>query len=322
MTMTSDQAPPAAPAEDASAVPVRVIGMPGGFAERGLAWVCQILEHAGHAPQVVPLADAAPGWRIGFGHVPPAAPPGGRVVVFLDSLPAVLTPLLRQRNDTLDAVRELTGFLAPLPSLLQALGVLVVRREPGMDVAATRQAIARHLLPDRDPPATAMPCEAGFDPAALDPAPSGQPLALLRQVLAPMLAFAEGAREPIVWPLCCFYAGDHPGELAPPIVETLGPARILYYGPYFHLPPGRWQVDVQLFFANDIPDSILSAELYAQDVLAQVEMHPQYGGLFQGGMSMTVPRADHGIEFRLWIRFGALSGHLGLRQVLLTPLEA
>ena len=321
MAAASDQAQETALADDASALPVRVIGMPGDFTAMGLAWVCQILEHAGQPPQVVPLAEAAPGWRVGFGHVPPAEPFAGRTIVFLDTLPHVLAALLRQRADALVAVQELTGFLAPLANVLRHPGVLVVRREPGMDMAATRAAIASHLLPGA-PPEAAMPSEAEFDPAAPAPALIGQPLALLRQVLTPMLAYAQGAREPIVWPLCCFYAGDRPNELAPPIVETSGPARCLYYGPYFHLPAGRWQVDVQLFFSNDVPDSLLSAEIFAQDSLAQVGMHPQHAGLFEAGMVAIVPSCEDRLQFRLWNRFGALSGQVGLHQVLLTSLEA
>lgn len=321
MATASDQAQEAAPAEDASALPVRVIGMPGDFAALGLAWVCQILEHAGQQPQVVALAEAAPGWRVGFGHVPRAEPFAGRTIVVLDTLASVLAALLRQRGDALVAVQELTGFLAPLADVLRGPGVLIVRREPNMDVAATRAAIAAHLLPGTPPPEAALPCEAGFDPAAPEPVLIGQPLALLRQVLEPMLAFAQGAREPIVWPLCCFYSGDRMGELAPPIVETSGPARILYYGPYFHLPAGRWQVDVQLFFSNDVPDSLLAAEIYTQHKLTEATLHPRQAGLFEAGMTASVPRPDEWVDFHLCTRFGAFSGQLGMRQVTLTPLD-
>lgn len=308
---------------DPAALPLRVIGMPGAFADWGLAWVCQILEQAGQHPQVVPLAEAAPGWRIGFGHAAPAAPPEGRSVVFLDTPAAAVAALLGARGDALEAVRELTGLLAPLPALVRAPGTLLVRRDPAMDVAATRAALARHLLPALTPPETALPCEAGFDPAAPDPPFSGQALALVRQVVAPMLALAAGATDaPIVWPLSCFYSGDQPGEQAAPIMDTTGPARILYYGPYFHLPPGRWQVAIQMFFSNDVPASMLAAEIRGSETLARIEFRPAHGGLFQADMTLPVARPEERIELRLWLLSGTISGQFGLRQVLLTPPAA
>lgn len=320
MTTTDGEADRVGTGEDILVLPVRVIAMPGAMADMGLAWVCQILEHAGLAPQVVPLADAAPGWRLGFGPVAPEAPFAGRTIVFLDTPSAMLLRLLAGRHDVLEVVREATAILAPLGPVLRAPGTLVIRREPGMDKPAVRHAIAHHLLPGLPPPDAAMPCEAEFDPTAPDPTFHGQSQALLRQVLEPMLAFANGMREPIVWPLCAFYSGDRMGELAAPIVETAGPARILYYGPYFHAPAGDWRVDVQLFFSNDVPDSMLSAEIFTSELRAQVGMHPEHAGLFEAGMTVTLPRAEERVEFRLWTRFGAFSGHLGLRQVTLTPL--
>lgn len=320
MTTANGEMHGAAGEGDAASPPVRVIAMPGVMADTGLAWVCQILGNAGHAPQVVPLAEAATDWRVGFGPVAPEAPFTGRTIVFLDTPAAMLLRLLAGRHDVLEAAREATAILAPLGPVLRAPGTLVIRREPGMDKLAVRQAIAQHLLPALPPPDIAMPCEADFDPAAPDPTFHGQAQALLRQVLEPMLAFASGAREPIVWPLCAFYSGDRAGELAAPIVETAGPARILYYGPYFHAPAGDWRVDVQLFFSNDVPDSMLSAEIFTSELLAQVGMHPEHAGLFEAGMTVTLPRAGDRVEFRLWTRFGAFSGHMGLRQVTLTPL--
>ena len=321
MTTFPDPAILPPPAEQDAAVPLRVIGMPGAFADWGLSWVCQILQHAGRQPQVVPLAEAAPGWRVGFGRVPDAAPADGRSIVFLDTPAAVVGALLMGRTEPIEVVRDLTATLAPLAAVLRMPGALLVRRAPPFDLAAARQAIARHLLPALPPPDAAMPCEAGFDPAAPEPQLSGQALALTRQVLAPMLTLAAGGeREPIVWPLSCFYSGDQPGEQASPIMDTAGPARILYYGPYFHLPPGRWRVEIQMFFSNDVPASMLAAEILGSAKLARIEFRPAHGGLFQADMPLFIERPEERIEFRIWLLSGTISGQFGLRQVLLTPL--
>ena len=294
----------------AQAAPIRLIGLPGRFAEWGLTWARDIIAAAGAAaPDIVP---AEPG---------PADAAGGRSVVFLDSPAAAALALLPRLGDPIAVARELTRLLAPLPALLARPGTLLVRRGPALDLPATRAALARHLLPDAPPPADPLPCEAGFDPAAPEPPLSGQMATLARQVLQPMFALALGdGQAPVVWPLACFYAGDQPGEQAAPVVETEGPARILYYGPYFHLPAGRFRVDVQMFFSNDVPASMFAAEIVADAPLARIEFRPEYGGLFQASMPLIVERADLPIEFRIWLLSGTLSGQFGLRQVLLTPL--
>ncbi len=317
--MSPDLEIPPPPSHDVLRSTLRVIGLPGAFADWGLSWVREILAHAGLETQVVPLEDAAPGLRIGFGHVPVPAPQGGRSVIFLDTAAAAVGGLLLRRTEPVEVARDLTATLAPLAAALQTGGALLVQRSSSMDLAATRRAIAGHLLPGMPPPDCAMPCEAALDLHDPEPQLTGQALALTRQVLAPMLALATGAAcGPIVLPLTCFYSGDQPGEQASPIMDTTGPARVLYYGPYFHLPPGRWRVDVQLFFPNDVPASMLAAEVLGSTKLARVEFRPTHGGLFQASMNLTVDRPEERIEFRLWLLSGTISGQLGLRQIVLT----
>lgn len=308
-------------AEDVAAQPVRVIGMPGPFAEWGLTWVREILQGAGVSPQIVPLGEAAGGWRVGFGYEAPEDPFTGRTLVFLDTLAAALEPLAIQHRDTLQAARHLSSVLARLSGVLRSPGALVIRRAPDMDKSAVRGAIAEYLAVGLPHPDEALACEASFDPTAPDPTLGGYAQVLLRQVLAPMLAFAEGGSDPIVWPLCSFFSGDHIGELAPPIIETQGPARFLYYGPFFNLPAGEWRMDLQLFFPNDVPDSRLTADIFGAELLTEVDIHPRHAGLFEATVRVAIPRARDPIQLRVRTKFGTLSGHLGLRQVTLRPIS-
>jgi hypothetical protein len=308
------------PGRDAAAATIQVVGFPGLFAEWGLLWVHEILGHAGLAPQIVPLTEAGPGLRIGFGHAPLLPSPCSRTVVFLDTLPAAVGGLLMLRTEPAEVVRDLTATLAPLAVLLRDPSALLIEIEPGLDLAATRHAIAHHLLPGWPSPPQ-LPCEQAFDRTAPQPQLSGQALALTRQVLQPMLAHATGReQQPIVWPLSCFYSGDRPGEQAPAVMETAGYARVLYYGPYFQLPPGRWRVDVQLFFFNDVPASLLAAEMHGRTQLARVEFRPVHCGLFQASMPLEVDAAEGRLELRICLVNGTISGMVGLHQVVLVPL--
>jgi hypothetical protein len=303
-----------------AAATIQVVGFPGAFAEWGLLWVRQILEHAGLSPQIVKLREAGPGLRIGFGHAPrlPRAP--ARTVVFLDTLPAAMGGLLLLRTEPAEVVRDLADTLAPLAAILREPDALLIQRGPMLDLDATRHAIARHLLPDSAPPPT-LACERAFDLASPQPQLTGQALALTRQVLEPMLAHAIGRESPpIVWPLNCFYSGDRPGEQAVPVIETAGFARVLYYGPYFKLPPGRWRVDVQLFFFNDVPASLIAAEMLGRTQLARIECRPVHCGLFQASMPIEVDMAEERLELRICLVNGTISGMLGLHQVVIVPV--
>jgi hypothetical protein len=240
--------------------------------------------------------------------------------VFLDSPLRALHELLGAGVETIAAARMLTSTLAPLPDVLRAGGALLVRRTPDLDLAATRRAIASHLgLPVPPGPLAA---ESAVDLAAGTPALSGQPLALLRQVLIPLQDFAtDAASGPIVWPLACFYNGDQVNELAPPLIELAGPARVLYYGPYFHLPRGRWRVDVQFFFSSEARNAPLAVEVTDSDTLARVSMRPTRGGVFQASFPLAVTQPEKQIEVRVWLMRGAIEGQVGLRQVVFSPVE-
>jgi hypothetical protein len=315
---------------------LRVIGFPGTFAAWGLQCVRQVLESGGYSAQVMPLdqeprdadgpADAV---RVLFGHGPVVTPTGSlpaRTLVFLDSPAWPLHELLASGCDPVDAARTLTATLAPLASILREEGVLLVQRTSGMDLTVTRSMIAAHisgilaLSPD-------LAADLAVDWPPIDtsgpiPPIAGQALTLLRQTLTPMADLVAGkARNPIVWPLASFYSGDHPSELASSFLEVAGPSRVLYYGPYFSLPRGRWRADVQLIVSGNMHDKLLAVDIFSGIELARHEFKPAQGGLLQASLPFAVRSMEERIEVRVQLLEGAIEGHLGLKQVLLHPLD-
>jgi hypothetical protein len=311
---------------------LRVIGFPGTFTDRGFACVRHILESNGYAVLVTPLDhvpgdadDGAPTVRVLFGHGPIIAETGAvpsRTIVFLDTPARPFHELISSGFDAVDAARVLSATLAPLPLILAGDGVLLVRHAPGLESATVQSGIAHHisslvaqmLEPAADCPQiyTALP----------EPRVVGQALALLRQAVTPLVNFVTGmGREPVVWPLACFYAGDFPDELASSFIEVVGPARILYYGPYFYLPRGRWRADIQLIVSGNMHDKKLAVDVYAGVALARHAFKPAQGGLLQASLIFVVERAEDRIEVRVELLEGAIEGYLGLKQVLLYPIE-
>jgi hypothetical protein len=196
-----------------------------------------------------------------------------------------------------------------------------------MTGAATLQAIAAHLMPTLSPAPTAVWSNGAVDEAETAVKAPDTAIDLARQALAPLINLVGGAtREPIFWPLSCFYWGDHPGEAAPPIVDLLGPRRTLYYGPYFHVPRGRWRVDVQLFFSDDVRDTNFVIDvvtgMHSDVELAKVWIRPPGGGLFLASFPAIIERPEEKIEIRVRLDRGAIEGQVGLRQVALHPADA
>jgi hypothetical protein len=310
---------------------VRVIGFPGTFSDWGLACVRQILQAGGHTARVLPLDQEPrdPGdpaaVPVLFGHGPSVTGTGSapaRTLVFLDHPAWPLHELLARGCEPVEAARTLTATLAPLKAILREDGVLLVRRTPGMDLAATRSLIAAHIagmptLP-LDPAADCLP----IDTSGSVPPVAGQALTLLRQTLTPMADFVTGTtRGAIVWPLASFYSGDHPSELASSFLDVAGPSRVLYYGPYFHLPRGHWRADVQLIVSGNMHDKLLAVDVFSNVELARHEFKPAQGGLLQASLPFVVRRMEERIEVRVQLLEGAIEGHLGLKQVLLHPVD-
>jgi hypothetical protein len=313
----------------------RVIGFPGTFSAWGLECVRQILLSAGYATDVTSLDDASPAVddvpfdgdmqvRLLFGHGPVVLQPGIvplGTTVFLDAPARPFHELLSNGCDPVDAARMLTATLAPVGDILREDGTLLVIRTVEMDLVATQSAIVGHMSGILGHPPVPMPAWPPIDISAPVPILVGQSLALLRQSLIPLANHVvSAARDPIVWPLACFYAGDYLSEQASPFIEVVGKARIIYYGPYFYLPRGRWRADVQLIVSATMRDKKLAVDVYAEGALARHEFKPVQGGLLRVSLQFSVERADQRIEVRVELLEGTIEGHLGLNQVLLHPI--
>jgi hypothetical protein len=317
---------------------LRIVGYPIAFTAWGVALVRQILESAGYAVKVVQLGqmppdpevvadDTAGTVRIMFGYGPvmtetdliPDRP--RQTIVFLDTPANVMHELLAGGCDPMEAARFMTATLAPLASILREEKVLLLDRSSAEDLPAMQTAIAAYLSPVLPLPAEAAPVGAAI---GAGPVPSlvGQALSLTRQMLVPLANIVTGApHATIVWPLACFYAGDHPNELAPPIVDVVGPARSLYYGPYFYLPRGGWRADIQMFLTRNLPDTTFGVDVAAGTDLVRRKFRPADDGLCELSVPFVIERTEDRIELRIWLLRSAMEGHIGLRQVLLHPVE-
>ncbi len=111
---------------------------------------------------------------------------------------------------------------------------------------------------------------------------------IVRQVLSPLVLGAI-SRDigPITWSAKVFLFGDRPNEVAPPVADVTGAARILYYGPYFHLPPGLWKVRFIIAFSPEVRGTAFRMIVYCGgDPIAKVVLRAADGGAFEGAFTM------------------------------------
>jgi hypothetical protein len=305
-----------------SATEIVVAGAPEPllrFVEDTLAAVAGACGHAGlvvrrHDP-TAPDADLAN--AVATGAV--------RGIAVIGDPASSLADCLARGHAPLSAARALTALAAPL---VVAPGWTRVRLRPDM----TRREATQALLAALDWPAgaadavTAGPCDAatklatcaGLQPDADGLSSEGRALAY--EVVEPMLAAAAtGTPQAVRWSRDCLFWGDHPDEKLPRVVGLTGPARVLAYGPYLHLPPGVWTVRATLAFSPGAAGSPFAVELHSNALLGRGRFKPASAGVFLASFRADVASAHLANEIRVINENGAIEGDIGVDHVQLQP---
>ena len=160
----------------------------------------------------------------------------------------------------------------------------------------------------------------GYEKLGKTSALSSEETTVIGQVLTPMMRAAfRSDIGPICWPSSVFLHGDRPNERAPLVAELTGAARIIYYGPYFHLQAGRWQVRPILGFSHDIFGTPLWIEVYGSELIATALIKPKDEGIFQVSFSLVHHKPQDPLQFRIRSDESAIEGRIGLSRVHLIP---
>ena len=143
---------------------------------------------------------------------------------------------------------------------------------------------------------------------------------LVRQVLSPMVLGAISDEiATITWPSGVFLFGDKPDEVAPPVADVTGGARIIYYGPYFHLPPGGYQVKIVVAFSVEARGTPFRLTMFCEGrPIAKIVIRPSDGGAFEGVFTMRHKQPEHNIEVHFMNDEGVLEGHMALGLISFT----
>ncbi len=309
-----------------------VTGTPGPL----LGWTCELVRAVSMSMHdsvelVEPGADEAWAPRTGpnarlvvagyLGAAHEAAVRDGllRAVVVVDDAQTSLAALRGSGQSLTEALRNLTACVTPLGRLAGGRHVATVTRDGAAPQAVTRALLegCRWATDGGQIAALAARIESAWPPPT-EAAP--EETKLVEQVLEPAFRFAAtGNRGMVIWPRACLMWGDRPGEPAPRVLDLTGPSRVLAYGPYFRLAPGRWTARVMLAFSPSCRKAPLAIEMHGSALFARRRFQVPRAGMFWAAVPFDVPSAREAIELRLVSERGAIEGTLGIDHVVLTP---
>jgi hypothetical protein len=238
----------------------------------------------------------------------------------------------------MEALRAQTAAATVCGAFFDNPGVLVVDRRDNRMTGKIAEQILHHLSLGMTPTAKKSLIErfvgeagamawsleralsrrvAGYLTPGKTPTISAKEAAVIEQVLVPMMRMSiEHNVGPICWPSPVFLFGDRPNEPAPLVAEVTGAARIIFYGPYFHLPAGSWLAQIVLGFSHDIFGTPFSIEVHGSTLVAKAIVKPEGEGIFRASFSMTHTRPQDPLELRVRNQEGAIEGRIGLARAL------
>ena len=259
------------------------------------------------------------------------------LLVVEDPVSGVEFQMRQEKRKLVEAIRAHTAAAVANPFIAAARDPLIVQSDPRFMAADWVRFLAEALALPSDAETVAgvlkalgtttaarleeaitrrYPAQAALrgEPSLLDDGARAQ----VRSVLEPMLAAAfRGHQRPVVWPTSAFLWGDRPNDPAPLVADLLGPARVIYYGPYYHLPPGLWSAELALEFGGLIEDLEFSLEVIAGDLLSRMIIGPRPSGRYLARFRFRHKDPVQPIEVRLRSERGAIDGTISLVELRL-----
>jgi hypothetical protein len=265
------------------------------------------------------------------------------MAVFLDKPAAIVRSLAPRRKLTsLPALRLASQSLATLHDLavnaatavitaqhaqarlVDILDGLAAHYRIAMPRSAVESALAAlapptakqpsHLL-DLIPPLTEPPSAPDAATA------SDADVALAREALGgydPL--FAGRHVEAFFWPKGVFLGAEPMGAALARTgaVSLVGGARCFVFGPYFHLPAGRWRAEVKFSVADNISGNKLKVDVFTDSVIFQDSCTLPAQGSFQLTLTFDVIEPRLPIQLRFYNERGAIEGRFDLHGVTVT----
>ncbi len=144
---------------------------------------------------------------------------------------------------------------------------------------------------------------------------------LMEQVYGPLRKVHDpGPIGEIRWPVEVFFSQTSQkmisGVTQDPI-DLLGPARYIYFGPYLCLPPGQWTLQAVFEVKENLSYNKVEVDICQGDsVLSYGLFDIPVRGRFEVLTEIEVKQPERPLEFRIFMKEGAIEGLLELKQVI------
>lgn len=122
-------------------------------------------------------------------------------------------------------------------------------------------------------------------------------------------SYHSGSIDAVFWPAECILEPGDPATAASGAIQLTGPARVLTFGPFLHLPPGRWRARYQFETDDHSAGNLVEFDItHGGDVLVSrrtpFERAGKYG--FDCEFDMEEPRLP--VENRAILAEGSIGG--------------
>jgi hypothetical protein len=127
----------------------------------------------------------------------------------------------------------------------------------------------------------------------------------------------RAANVALTWSNRLFFDGatySSPPEMT---VDMTGPSRCLYFGPYIHLPTGRWRAEAVMGFSNTVRDSEIRLEVFTDRIDAAFHTLVRRGGIYALPFDFVVDSPLDSQQLRLFNVVGEIEGRVGLAMAKL-----
>ena len=134
---------------------------------------------------------------------------------------------------------------------------------------------------------------------------------------------AAGQRvEQMEWPVFALLRPEFPDRLTIGPIDLTGPARHVYYGPYFALPAGAWSADISFEVQDCLSENRIAVDVFAGKVLTIINATLPPRGVFGCQLRFEIEHHSEPAEIRLQLLSGAIEGALQMRKIELRRLTA
>lgn len=144
-----------------------------------------------------------------------------------------------------------------------------------------------------------------------------------------LIAFAAGQYDRIVdgrplrqleWPTYALLRPEFPDRLTIGSIDLTGPARFIYYGPYFALSPGMWNAEIAIEVQDCLSDNRIAIDIFSEEVLAQISTKLPARGAYGCEIRFGINDASKPIEVRVQLLTGAIEGLFMVRSIRLVRI--